>query len=148
MQNDTENREIEIGQETLKILNITRKWTMFVAIVGFIIFGLIVVIGLVAGTFLSTFNSGAHGNGISDLLLLVVIIVLITLYFLPLFSLFRFSKHMAIAISFPDKNEFHKAFKNLKYFFVYLGILIIVLLTMYFVTLVLSGTTIAFLKSL
>ena len=45
METPLENKKIEIEQETIKHLNTTRKWAMFLAIIGFIILGLIIIIG-------------------------------------------------------------------------------------------------------
>jgi len=83
METPLENRKIEIEQETLKHLNTTRKWAMFLAIIGFIILGLIVIIGLIAGTFLTAFNSGGKDLGIPESLMFVPILLLAVIYFFP-----------------------------------------------------------------
>jgi hypothetical protein len=143
-----ENKKIEIEQETLNHLNTTRKWAMFLAIIGFIILGLIVVIGLIAGTFLTAFNSGEKALGIPESLMFVPILILAVIYFFPVLFLFRFSKHTSHAIQTLDKLEFHKAVKNLKSFFAYIGILIIIILSIYIVVLIIAGSSMAFLKGL
>jgi hypothetical protein len=143
-----ENKRIEIEQDTLKHLNTTRKWAMFLAIIGFIIMGLIVVIGLIAGTFLTAFNSGEKGLGIPESLMFVPILLLAVIYFFPVLFLFHFSKHTSHAIQTLDKLELHKAVKNLKSFFAYIGILIIIILSLYIVVLIIAGSSMAFLKGL
>jgi hypothetical protein len=55
---------------------------------------------------------------------------------------------VALAVTNNDTTEINKAFKNLKYYFVYIGILIIIILTLYVVALVVAGTSMAFLKGL
>ena len=148
METPLENRKIEIEQETLKHLNTTRKWAMFLAIIGFIILGLIVIIGLIAGTFLTAFNSGGKDLGIPESLMFVPILLLAVIYFFPVLFLFRFSKHTSHAIQTLDKLEFHKAIKNLKSCFVYIGVLIIIILSLYIVVLIVAGSSLAFLKGL
>jgi hypothetical protein len=148
METPLENRKIEIEQETLKHLNTTRKWAMFLAIIGFIILGLIVIIGLIAGTFLTAFNSGGKDLGIPESLMFVPILLLAVIYFFPVLFLFRFSKHTSHAIQTLDKLEFHKAIKNLKSCFVYIGVLIIIILSLYIVVLIVAGSSMAFLKGL
>jgi len=148
METPLENRKIEIEQETLKHLNTTRKWAMFLAIIGFIILGLIVIIGLIAGTFLTAFNSGGKDLGIPESLMFVPILLLAVIYFFPVLFLFRFSKHTSHAVQTLDKLEFHKAIKNLKSFFVYIGVLIIIILSLYIVVLIVAGSSLAFLKGL
>ena len=148
METPLENRKIEIEQETLKHLNTTRKWAMFLAIIGFIILGLIVIVGLIAGTFLTAFNSGGKDLGIPESLMFVPILLLAVIYFFPVLFLFRFSKHTSHAVHTLDKLEFHKAIKNLKSCFVYIGVLIIIILSLYIVVLVVAGSSMAFLKGL
>jgi len=148
METNPEIRKIEIDQETLKNLNTTRKWAMFLAIIGFIFLGLIIVIGLIAGTFLTAFNSGEKSLGIPESLMFVPILLLAVIYFFPVLFLFRFSKHTAHAIQTLDKQELHKAIKNLKTCFAYIGIMIIIVFSLYIVALVVAGSSMAFLKGL
>ena len=148
METPLENKKIEIEQKTIKHLNTTRKWAMFLAIIGFIILGLIIIIGLIAGTFLTAFNSGGKDLGIPESLMFVPILLLAVIYFFPVLFLFRFSKHTSHAVQTLDKLEFHKAIKNLKSFFVYIGVLIIIILSLYIVVLIVAGSSLAFLKGL
>src|SRR5512133_1736829 len=98
METPPETRKIEIEQETLNHLNTTRKWAMFLAIIGFIFLGLIVIIGLIAGTFMTAFSTGEKDLGIPDSLMFIPIILLVVIYFFPVLFLFRFSKHTSRAI--------------------------------------------------
>jgi hypothetical protein len=148
MENLPENRKIEIEQKTLNNLNTIRKWTMFIAIIGFILLGLLLIIGLIAGTFLSAFKSGETGLGIPESLGLIVVFVMAVIYFFPVFFLFRFSKQTAKAVQTLNKEELHKAFKSLKSYVIYLGVLIILGLSFYVVALIFAGSAIAFLKGL
>ena len=148
MESPLEIKKIEIEQETLNHLNTTRKWAMFLAIVGFIFLGLLIIIGLIAGTFLTTFSTGEKGLGIPESLMFIPVLLLIVLYFFPVLFLFRFSKHTSHAIRTFDKLEFHKAIKNLKAYFAYIGILIIIVLSIYIVVLIIAGSSMAFLKGL
>jgi hypothetical protein len=148
METPLENRKIEIDQETLKHLNTTRKWAMFHAIIGFIFLGLILIIGFLAGTFLTTFSSGVKGSGIPESLMFIPVLVIAVVYFFPILFLFRFSKHSSHAIQNLDKLEFNKAIKNLKYWFAYLGVLVIAVFSFYIVVLIVAGSSMAFLKGL
>ena len=148
MESPLEIKKIEIEQETLNHLDTTRKWAMFLAIVGFIFLGLLIIIGLIAGTFLTAFSTGEKGLGIPESLMFIPVLLLIVLYFFPVLFLFRFSKHTSHAIRTFDKLEFHKAIKNLKAYFAYIGILIIIVLSIYIVVLIIAGSSMAFLKGL
>jgi hypothetical protein len=143
-----EIKKIEVDQETLSHLNTARKWAMFLAIVGFIFLSLLVLISLIAGTFLTAFNTGEKRLGIPESLMFIPVLVLGVIYFFPVLYLFRFSKHSHHAIQKVDKLEFHKAIKNLKACLAYFGVLIIIILSLYIVVLIVAGSSLAFLKGL
>jgi uncharacterized membrane protein YjgN (DUF898 family) len=158
MENLQENRKIEIGQESLGYLNTTRKWTMFFAILGFIFLGLMLIIGLLAGSFLTAFTSkmsGAEGvegiklaGGFTSVLMFIILLVCAVIYFFPSLYLLRFSTHTAKAVANLDQNEMQKAFKNLKLYWVYLGILVIIMLVIYLIVFIVAGASLAFLSGL
>jgi hypothetical protein len=148
MESNLESRKIEIEEDTLNHLDTTRKWAMFLAIIGFIFLGLIIIIGLIAGTFLTAFSSGEKTLGIPESLMFIPVILVIVMYFFPVLFLFRFSKHASHAIKTFDKNELHIAIKNLKFYFVYIGILIILILSFYLVLLFAAGSSMSFIKGL
>lgn len=146
MEINPEINKIEIGKETLKSLNTTRRWAMFLAIIGFISLGLVALMGVLAGTFLSAFNTTESGHSIPEAVIFLLLLIMAALYFFPLHFLFRFSKHTAKAVATNDKLELHKAFLNLKAYFVFLGVLIIVILSLYVFALIMAGTSMSFLK--
>src|SRR5512133_3471599 len=98
MEAPPKSRKIEIEHETLKHLNTTRKWAMFLAIIGFTFLGHVLIIGIIAGTFLTAFSTGEKDLGIPDSLMFIPIILLVVIYFFPVLFLFRFSKHTSRAI--------------------------------------------------
>lgn len=148
METNLENKSIEIGQESLNHLNTTRKWAMFLAIMGFIFLGIMLLFGIIAGVFLSAFSDSVNSGGLTGVMMGLFIIVMSAVYFFPILYLFRFSKHIANAVQTLSKDELYKAFKNLKSYFVYIGVLIIVVLSVYVVVLIVAGTSMAFLKGL
>jgi MFS family permease len=141
METPVEFTDIEIEKETLDNLDTARKWSMFIAIMGFIFLGLMIVIGIIAGTFLSAFNSGETGPGLPESIMLVILFALGVVYFFPVLFLFRFSKHTAHAVQNKDKNELNKAFRNLKLYFIYLGILLIIVISLYILALIATGNS-------
>jgi hypothetical protein len=145
MDSNPEFKNIEIGQDTLKHLNTLRKWTMFLAVSGFIFFGLIIILGLIAGTFLTAFNQSNKAQGIPDAVVIAAFAAFALINFFPIFFLFRFSKHTSHAVAAHDKKEMHIAIKNLKRFFIYIGVLLIVVITVYLATLVVAGRSAAIL---
>jgi hypothetical protein len=161
MENIQENKKIEIGQESLGYLNTTRKWTMFFAILGFIFLGLMLIVGLLAGSFLTAFSSKMSGvegmqglegvkaaGGFTSVLMFIVILVFAVIYFFPILYLLRFSRHTAKAVATFDQNELLLAFKNMKSYWMYIGILIIIMLVIYLIVFIVAGASMAFLSGL
>jgi hypothetical protein len=148
MENSDEPRTIEIGQESLTYLNKTRKWTMFFAILGFIFIGMLIIAGILASTFLSFFELEETGTEFPQWTIIVVCLLLSSIYFFPILFLFRFSKHTANAVATLNSEEIRLAFKNLKSCFAYLGVLLIIVLSLYVIALIIAGTSMAFLKAL
>ncbi|MGB8491229.1 MAG: DUF5362 family protein [Bacteroidales bacterium] len=146
MENNQETRKIEIGPDALKNLNATWKWAMFLSVLGFIFFGLLVGIGLVTSTFLSAFKTRQVNLGIPETLMILIFIITAVVYFFPVFFLFRFSRNIRDAIQDTNTRKFERAFRNLRMYFAYIGILIIVALLVYFIALIAAGATMSFLK--
>jgi uncharacterized membrane protein YjgN (DUF898 family) len=115
------------------------KWAKFLAIVGFVVCGLIVIMGIFFGSFLSMMpgvygdeyrGSSAVASGIGALMA-VVYIGMAILFFFPYLFLFRFANHMKSALNTNDQLTLNSSFQNLKIMFRYVGILTIVLLSFY-----------------
>ncbi len=147
-ENTTGTDKIDIDQNSLKSINTLRKWTMFHAILGFIFLGLFVITGAIAGTFLTAFSIGKSGLGLNELSVLAIVFILAVAYFFPLLFLFRFSKYSAHVVQMQNKKDLNKALKNLKAYFVYLGVILIICLVLYFVALYLSGSSLTLIKGL
>lgn len=148
MYTDSDAAKIEISNQSVINLNKARKWAMFLAIIGFIIFGLITIIGIIALVFLFFFKSDELCLGIKDPLLLIMLIAVSVIYFLPVLFLFRFSKYTRDALQKSDKQKLDKAFKYLRILFAYLGILFIIALSGYIVILVVSGASMSLLRGI
>ena len=123
------------------ILNVTRpaahflqeisKWATFLAIVGFIFTGLIVVLAFFAGTLMSTippYDTMPSGFGI---VLTFMYLLIGVLYFFPTLYLYKFSQKLKSALTLRDSNDLTIAFENLKSIFKFWGIFTIVILCFY-----------------
>jgi NADH:ubiquinone oxidoreductase subunit 3 (subunit A) len=159
MENNLENRKMEISQESLGYLNTTRKWTMFFAILGFIFLGLMLIVGLLAGSFVNLFTSKMSGmqgmegmegvkaaGGFTSVLIFIMLLVIAVIYFFPVLYLLRFSRHTSKALANFDSNEMQLAFKNMKSYWKYIGILIIIMLVIYLIVFLVAGASLAFLS--
>ena len=148
MDDQKEPVKIEIGNETLKNLNKLRRWTMFLSVSGFIFLGLILMLGIITGTFLTAFSHSDKIPGVPDVLLIGSFIGLALIVFFPILFLFRFSKHTSNAVAALDGKELHKAVKYLKLFFLFIGIFLILMVLAYFSAILVFGFSTSLFKGL
>jgi heme/copper-type cytochrome/quinol oxidase subunit 2 len=148
MESVQEDRKIEIGSEILNDLNSTRKWTTFLSVLGFIFLGLLIVAGLTTSLFLSTFKTQEANLGIPESVMIIILITVGAIYFFPVFFLFRFSRNTRDAIQNLDKQKLAKGLKNLRLYFAYFGIMVIVAMSIYVVALIAAGASLSFLKGI
>jgi lipopolysaccharide export LptBFGC system permease protein LptF len=147
MENSPEYQEkLELLEDSLKNLNETRKWTTFLAILGFVFLGFLVLMALAMGAFMSgplakEFGPG-FGSGFPGILIALVYLGMAILYFFPILYLYRFSTQTRNAIEHRDSNILNQAFYNLRSHYKFIGILAIIMLAMYvlsFIFILLGG---------
>ena len=148
MENSSDERKIEISREILNDLDTTRKWTTFLSILGFILFGLMIIASLAAGLFLTIFRIQEQQLGIPESLLVVILLASGMVYFASVLFLFRFSKSIRDAIQNLDRKKLEKGFRNLRLFFTIKGITVIVYVIIYVIALIAAGASISFLKDI
>jgi hypothetical protein len=128
-----------IDQSSRTHLSEAAKWAKFLAIVGFVMCGLIVIIAFFAGSFLAimsnSYNDGYRSpvrlTGGTGVVVTFFYIGIAILFFLPYLFLFRFATRMKTALNTNDQLTLNSSFQNLKIMFRYVGILTIVLLSFY-----------------
>lgn len=113
------------------------KWARFLAIVGFIMCGLIVIFSFFVGaifTGMSRYDqygdSQAFGNAFGTIMTIVYLSIGV-LYFFPCLFLLRFANHMLTALNTNEQHTLNRSFQNLKIMFRYFGILTIVVISLY-----------------
>lgn len=116
-------------------LSDTARWGRFLAIMGFIGSGLILlaVIFLLAnpGQFPQGFGEESGGARFAPVAFVIYMIIAIVLYFLPCLFLFRFATKMKRALATESQEELTISFQNLKVLFRYVGVLTIIVLSIY-----------------
>ena len=128
-----------IDQSSRAHLSEAAKWARFLAIVGFVMCGLIVVIAIFAGSYLATmansyndeYRSSAALTGGMGAFIAIFYIGFAILFFFPCLFLFRFATRMKAALNTNDQPTLNTSFQNLKIMFRYVGILAIVMLSFY-----------------
>ena len=113
------------------------RWAKFLSIVGFIICGLIALAGIFAGSMLSSFSSRYGGGNDMGMmrsfggLAIVFYLLVAVLYFFPCLYLYRFSNRMRTALASESQSELNASFENLKSLFKFVGIMTIIILSIY-----------------
>ena len=129
-----------IDQSSRAHLAEAAKWAKFLAIVGFVMCGLIIVLSFFIGTLFSTSmsrygDSAAFGSGFG-IIMTIVYLSIGVLYFFPCLFLFRFANNMIVALNSNEQITLNRSFQNLKIMFRYVGILTIIVLALYIIAFV------------
>jgi hypothetical protein len=125
----------QITMESLGYLNTAAKWAKFLAILGFIGIGFMVVAGLAVGlvsTFSSVMQSTSHfpfPMGIFGF----IYIIFAAVYVMPIIYLNNFSNNITKAVAFRETALLTEALLSLKRHLKYIGIMTIVIIATYIV---------------
>ncbi len=130
-----ESFELEVKDEIKGYLSEISKWSYFLSILGFIGVGLMVLLGIFVGFFSGLNSLGGSSNTLYNFGYSMGIgffyIVLALVYLFPILYLFRFSKRMKSALKLNNNEDFRIAFSNLKSHYKYMGIFVIVIISIY-----------------
>lgn len=127
---------LEINPTIASYLEETRKWIVFLAVLGFIGVGLMVLAGLF---FLLMPGDSLMGQGMPGMRYVgPLYLVIALLYIIPLLYMMRFSSDIKNALAMKDNGFLTSAFRNLKSLFKFMGILAIVVLSLYAVGIVVA----------
>ncbi len=129
--NEIQQKEItqsmEIDGSIMSVLNETRKWTKFIAILGFIGIAFLVLMGLFFGTFFSSMmESIPQKTTFLATTMSITYIIMAIVFFFPILYLLNFSNKMKIALYYNNQEALYEAFNNLKRYYKFKGILIII----------------------
>ena len=133
--------DLQIDQQTSIQLNETAKWGRFLAIVGFVFSGLM-LIALVSALTLGSLASDSGGSPSSMAavlgggIVIFIYFVFALLFFIPCLYLYNFSSKMQAALRANQQETLNIAFANLKSCFKFLGILTIIMLVIWGIGLV------------
>ena len=139
MEQDKALFSLSIDPLTKAHLNDTARWARFLSIAGMVMIGLGLLISILTLTvwqdrfFRYTVN-GQESQNLSAAMrmgYLFFMLVVLLVAFVPLMYLLQFSNRLRVALSANDQDDLNLAFMNLKKYFRYLGIVLIVVLAFY-----------------
>ena len=125
---DIDTKNMELQKEAIDQLTEVRKWTNFLSVAGLIFMGLIFVIYLFM-TLLSIGRIHSH----MPLFTILIMIVLVGIYFFPLYYLYKFSEISKGALEGLNSSLMTEALTYLKKHYKFVGILFIIMLSIYFI---------------
>jgi len=112
------------------------RWTKFLAIMGFIVMGIVVLAGIGMAamvrsglTAFGSYSAVLAALGPMGVVLLYLLIAAIYIY--PIYALLKYSTGIKYAMNNNDKTRFNEAIRYLRNMFKYLGILMVIILCIY-----------------
>lgn len=129
-----ESSDLPLNAEMLGYLLSSAKWGTFMAIMGFIFTGFM-VIGALAFMLM---GSNDLFPGVGQGMLGVVYLILAAIYFFPTLFLYRFSAQTKAAIRSGAESTMTDGLRNLQLLFKFTGILTIVMISIYAVMIIIG----------
>ena len=134
-----EKFELHLSQSAKDFLRETAKWAYIVSIIGFIGIAFLLLMALFAGTLFSTLGNTVPGMGVVGgsfgLIIGIIYFVLAAIYFFPVYYLFKYAKGTKEALLLHDSDALEAALGYLKSHHKFVGIMMIVILSIYVVAL-------------
>lgn len=124
-------KKIELNDIAVNALRVSAKWSLFLAIMGFIGIGFMIIGAIYISSALSAFPDNASPIVAMKGVISVIYIVLAALYFPPVYYLFKYATDMKNAIQDRDSEDIGDALNYLKSHHRYLGISMIVIMSLY-----------------
>jgi len=137
----TQLEQLVVTSKSKSFLREIARWTFFFAILGFIGIAFIVIGAiLVATVYAPMLNMVAQQQGLPALGMPIAITYVVSalLYFMPVWYLFKFSRKMKLALATKNDDVLADAFENLKSHFKYIGVLTIIIISLYVLLFVFS----------
>lgn len=135
----SQDSAMRLNEVAIDYLRQSAKWCFFLSILGFIGIGIMVIVAIFLSTIMgmASQNSG-FGNGELGImnsmpgLISGIYILFALLYAFPVYYLYKYATGIKTALFVRDENELTKAFGYLKSHHKFIGIMMIVMMVMYF----------------
>lgn len=129
-QSNFDSFELAVDNDIKAYLKETANWTLFLAILGFIGVGFMVLAGIVVFA-MDTRYPELGSMGITYNYIGILYVIMAIAYVVPVYYLFNFSQKIKSALNLNNNTDFKKAFASLKSHFKYLGISVIAIIVLY-----------------
>ncbi len=131
----SEKPNLQLTEESKSYLKETAKWAYFLAILGFVGIGFLVLFALFFGTIFSRLGSFG-GNSMpfpmmAGGFITVIYLLLAVLYFFPVYYLFQFASKAKAAFSIMNNEKLTESLQYLKSHYKFMGIMAIIVFSFY-----------------
>ncbi len=128
------NNGLVVGNEAKHYILFAAKWANFLAIMGFISIGFMIIAGLFVLSIGSAFTGlpGAPPMGLFS----IIYLVLGAINFFPAYYLYQFARKAKRGVTGESQQDLDLGFQNLKSLFKFIGIMTIVMIGLYIVMIV------------
>ena len=136
MNQDNEPKTMQLDPSALIHLQQTRKWTNFLSIIGFVMIGFLAILAFAVPRLSGMPTMGqTYGFGA---IYTIIVLIFVVVYFFPIYYLYSFSRYARLALANNDGASFTEAMRYLKMHYRFMGILIIILLSIYALILIIA----------
>jgi hypothetical protein len=125
--------DLRIDPQTSSLLTQGAKWGRFLAIVGFVSCGLILLLSLFAGSIFSSAFKNYYGESafVGSAFISFSYVLIALLLFFPCLFLYNYSTKMLQALRGNDQELLSSSFRNLKSLFKFYGVMTVIMLAFY-----------------
>ena len=131
--------QLTLSEQSVSFLRETKKWTYFLAIMGFVGAAFMLLAGIfmtIVFSVVDVFANMPNKPEFPFALLGILYVFLAVVYFFPAYYLYKFSKEMSDALLAWDDTKLTSAIRYLKKHFKFIGIMIIAVIALYIVLII------------
>jgi O-antigen ligase len=132
---------LHLNEQAVEGLRESAKWSTFLAILGFVGIGFMLLASIFAGLAMSAIPDDPYGAGMNPFggimgFLPLIYIVMAVVYFFPVLYLYKYAKGMKEALNFENSDTLSEACVQLGKHHKFLGIMVIVLISLYIISVI------------
>ncbi|TCC89393.1 hypothetical protein EZ428_16995 [Pedobacter frigiditerrae] len=135
-----EEQALAVTEEIRSYIYETAKWASFLAIVGFVLTGLLVVCAFMFGAIMSSSPELALMTGelakAGSAVITIVFLIYAFAIFYPSLLMFKYANKAKVGILYGEQDSLNEAMGKMKSLFKYWGIITIIILSLYIITIV------------
>lgn len=135
-----EQEQLVVTEEIRSYIYETAKWTKFLSIVGLVLAVFMALAAFSANAIIETITATTPGNPLAQMgsaFIMVYFLCISLMLFYPSFLLFKYANAATTAVLYADQENFTIAMKKMKSVFKFWGIMTIIVLAMYILSLLL-----------